>query len=233
MTEGLQVGVWTVLGEPRTAALLEHAGFDWVVLDQQHGHFDDRAVRDTLALRRERVATVVVRPAANDPTLIGRALDAGADGVVVPLVGSAREAEAAVAAAHYPPRGIRSRGQLPGLERPDLQHPFVAVMVETASGLADVDAIAATPGVGLLFVGPNDLSSSLDTTVDGLLADGSPEGPLARVVAAGREHGVATGAFGPTVDRAHAFARFGFTWLIAALDVDLVSDGRRIVQQLR
>lgn len=231
--DAVRVGVWAVLGEPRMAALLERGGFDWVVLDQQHGHFDDRAVRHTLALRGDRAATVLVRPAANDPMLIGRALDAGADGVVVPLVGSAAEAEAAVAAAHYPPRGIRSRGQLPGLERPDLARPFVALMVETRAGLADVAGIARTADVDLLFVGPNDLAASLGTSVDDLLADESPDGPLGRVVEAGLSHGVPTGAFSPTVERARSFARHGFTWVIAALDADLVSDGRRIVDLLR
>ncbi|WP_253908639.1 aldolase/citrate lyase family protein, partial [Arthrobacter sp. H41] len=90
-------GVWVTLGDARTAAELEHTGFDWLGLDAQHGHFDDRSLRDLFALRRDPLATVLVRVAANDPTLIGRALDAGADGVIVPLIDTAEHAEAAVA----------------------------------------------------------------------------------------------------------------------------------------
>ncbi|WP_253904359.1 aldolase/citrate lyase family protein, partial [Arthrobacter sp. Br18] len=92
-------GVWATLGDARTTAELEHAGFDWLGLDAQHGHFDDRSVREVFALRRNPLATVLVRVAANNPTLIGRALDAGADGVIVPLVDTAEQAESAVAAA--------------------------------------------------------------------------------------------------------------------------------------
>ena len=238
MTEDLRLGVWSLLGEPRGAALLEGSGFDWVLLDQQHGHFDDRAVRETLVLRGERRVPLLVRPRTNDAGLIGRALDAGADGVIVPLVSSAAEAEAAVASASYPPRGNRSWGPLPGLERTDgadgrPPRPFVGVMIETAEGLADVDAIAATPDLDLVFVGPFDLSQSLGTTVDDLLADDSTDGPLGRVLAAARAAGVLAGAFGATVDRARAFARHGFTFVVGALDTDLVAGGAAITDRIR
>ena len=65
MTDDVALGVWALLGEPRTAAALEHAGFDWVLLDQQHGHFDDRAVREAFEHRGERRVPVLVRPRAN------------------------------------------------------------------------------------------------------------------------------------------------------------------------
>ena len=236
MAQQSRLGVWAVLGEPRTAAALEHAGFDWLVLDAQHGHFDDRAVRETLALRREHRVPVLVRTRANDAGLIGRALDAGADGVVVPLVQTAAEAEAAVAAANYPPRGIRSWGPLPGLERIDASTgappvPFVAVMVETAQGLGDVEAIARTPGVDLVFVGPFDLSLSLGTTVDGLLGD--DPSALRRILAACEAAGVAAGAFGASVPRARRFIELGFTWVIAALDTGVLDAGGRIADEVR
>ena len=238
MKEELRLGVWAMLGEPRTAAALERSGFDWVLLDQQHGHFDDRAVRETLSLRRDRRVPVLVRPRANDAGLIGRALDAGADGVILPLVESAAEAEAAVAAAHHPPRGGRSWGPLPGLERTDGEgglppRPFVGVMVETAAGLEDVAAIARTPDLDLVFVGPFDLSQSLGTTVDGLLTDDGPEAPLPRVVSAARDAGVVAGAFGATVERARAFAGLGFTFVVGALDTDLLANGTAITARIR
>jgi 4-hydroxy-2-oxoheptanedioate aldolase len=238
MTEQARIGVWAMLGEPRTVAALEHAGFDWLVLDAQHGHFDDRAVRETLALRREHRVPLLVRTRANDAGLIGRALDAGADGVIVPLVQSAAEAEAAVAAASYPPRGIRSWGPLPGLERTDSATggppaPFVTVMVETARGLADVAAIARTPGLDLVFVGPFDLSLTLGTTVDGLLGDDDGGAVLQRILDACEAAGVAAGAFAAGVPRARRFIELGFTWVIAALDTGVLDAGGRIADEVR
>jgi 4-hydroxy-2-oxoheptanedioate aldolase len=232
MTDGtVRLGVWSMLGEPRTAAALEHAGFDWVLLDQQHGHFDDPAVRATLALRRERRVPVLVRPRANRADLIGRALDAGADGVIVPLVESAAEAEAAVSAAHHPPRGARSFGPLPGSDQ--AERPFVGVMVETAAGLADAAAIARTPDLDLVFVGPFDLAASLGTTVDALLADDGPDAPLARVLAACRAAGVRAGAFGATEPRARRFLELGFTDVVAALDTSVLEAGGAIAARAR
>ena len=231
MTEDVRLGVWAMLGEPRTAAALEEAGFDWVLLDQQHGHFDDVAVRATFALRWKRRVPVLVRPRANRADLIGRALDAGADGVIVPLVESAEEAEEAVAAAASPPRGIRSFGPLPGALQ--AERPFVGVMVETAAGLAAVDAIARTPALDLVFVGPFDLSQSLGTTVDDLLADDGPDAPLPRIVAACRAAGVRAGAFGATEPRARRFLEVGFTDVVAALDTSVLAAGGAIADRVR
>ncbi len=234
----VRLGAWASLGEPRTAAALEASGLDWVVLDMQHGHFDDRAVRDTLALRRERRVPLLVRVRANDPAAIGRVLDAGADGVIVPLVDTAEDAESAVAAATYPPRGTRSWGPLAGLERTDgpdgrPPRPFVAVMVETAEGLDAVGDIAAVDGVDMVFVGPFDLSLRLGTTVDALLADTAPDAPLPRILAACRDAGVLAGAFGPGVDRTSALAALGFTRVVLALDTDLLAGGGALAAAVR
>lgn len=233
--DGVRYGVWATLGEPRTAAALEASGLDWVTLDMQHGHFDDRAVRGTLGLRRDRRVPVLVRVRANDAGLIGRPLDAGADGVIVPLVDSPEEAAAAVAAAHHPPKGTRSWGYLPGSD----EHgpaPFVAVMIETAEALAAVEAIAAVPGVDMLFVGPFDLSLRLGTTVDALLAGDGPDAPLPRVLAAARRAGVLAGAFGAIPERAAVLARLGFRWVVVTTDVGLVTAGtaqREIAERTR
>jgi 4-hydroxy-2-oxoheptanedioate aldolase len=232
-TTDVRLGVWAMLGEPRTTAALEGAGFDWVLLDQQHGHFDDAAMRATFAVRGERRVPMLVRPRANAADLIGRAMDAGADGVIVPLVESAAEAEAAVAAASYPPRGIRSFGPLPGLEPAAPAKPFVGVMVETATGLADVARIAAVPDLDLVFVGPFDLSLTLGTTVDALLADDAPDAPLPRIVAACREAGVRAGAFGATEERARRFLELGFTDVVAALDTSVLAAGAAIADRVR
>ncbi|MBG6216418.1 4-hydroxy-2-oxoheptanedioate aldolase [Arthrobacter sp. CAN_A6] len=221
-------GVWVTLGDARTAAELEHAGFDWLGLDAQHGHFDDRSLRDFFALRRDREATVLVRVAANDPTLIGRALDAGADGVIVPLIDTAEHAEAAVAAAHCPPRGRRSWGPLPGTPASrgtEVPVPFCAVMVETSLAVENLDAIAATPGLDMLFVGPFDLSLALGLDVDDLLSDRSEHAPLPAIVRACRTAGILAGAYAGSLDRTRALQEQGFAWIAAATDTGVLHLG--------
>jgi 4-hydroxy-2-oxoheptanedioate aldolase len=227
---GQRAGIWGTLGEPRLGAALEHAGFDWVCLDGQHGHFDDRSVRETFALRRDPTTTVLVRVLANDGPLIGRALDAGADGVIVPMVQSAEEAEQAVRAAHYPPRGGRSLGPMHGatpygVAAGAARRPMVAVMVETQVALDDVERIARTPDLDMIFVGPFDLSLALGRKLEDVLADTGQDAPLPRVVAACREAGILAGAFAGEPRRARAMLAHGFEWVAAATDVGLLALG--------
>jgi len=102
---------------------------------------------------------------------------------------------------------------------------FLAVMVETASALADVEAIAATPGVDAVFVGPFDLSLALGTDVTALLADGEPSAPLPRVVAACRAAGVRAGAYAGEPDRAARLLELGFDWVAVTTDHAAVAAG--------
>lgn len=219
----MRAGVWAALGDARTTLALERAGFGWVGLDAQHGHFDDASLRGFFALRHEKSAPVLVRVAANDLTLIGRALDSGADGVIVPLVQDAQQAEAAVAAALYPPRGTRSWGPLPGTGAhpggsESMPRPLCAVMVETARAVADVGVIAATPDLDMVFVGPFDLALALGVDVDELLADTDEGAPLPTVVRACREAGVLPGAFAGSPERAAALRVHGFSWIAVTTD---------------
>lgn len=222
--------MWGTLGEPRLGAALEGAGFDWVCLDGQHGHYDDRAVRETFGLRHEPAATMLVRVLANDGPLIGRALDAGADGVIVPMVQSAHEAEQAVRAAHYPPRGARSLGPMHGAapygtSPANPRRPMVAVMVETQRALDDVEEIAATADLDMIFVGPFDLSLALGRKLDDVLADTAPDAPLPRVVAACRKAGIVAGAFAGDPRRARTMVEHGFEWVAVTSEVGLMSIG--------
>ncbi len=221
----MRAGVWATLGDVRTTAALEGLGFDWVGIDAQHGHHDDRSIRDILSLRREPKATMLVRVAANDATLIGRALDAGADGVIVPLVSSPAEAAAAVAATHHPPKGTRSWGPLVGYEIDVSRKPMCAVMVETADALEQVSEIAATPGVDMIFVGPFDLSLALGLEVSELIADTSESSPLQRIVAACNDAGIVAGAFAGAPERAVHLREHGFDWVAVDTDSGLLALG--------
>ncbi len=190
-------------------------GLEWIAIDQQHGRADDRATLDLLAATAG-LCQRYVRVRSLDAGLIGRALDAGADGVIVPQVSSAAEARAAVAASHYPPRGDRSWG--PMVEHsPDV---VVGVMIENAAGLADLTAIAAS-GADLVFVGPYDLALSLGTTVDALLDE---QTTLASIRDAAIAAGVALGAFAGTPARAARFAGLGYRQLAVTTDGQLLDD---------
>ncbi|HWT24289.1 MAG TPA: aldolase/citrate lyase family protein [Solirubrobacteraceae bacterium] len=164
------VGIWANVPSPLTAEAAAAAGADYVVVDQQHGAVDPTAMLAMLQAIALGGAAPLVRVSANDPWVIGNALDLGALGVIVPMVESAAEAAAAVAASRYAPAGRRSigvvRGASPGAEPAD---PVCLVMVETRAGLEAVEGIAATDGLDGIYIGPSDLSLSLGLTPTRLL----------------------------------------------------------------
>ncbi|XVX20606.1 HpcH/HpaI aldolase family protein [Actinomycetota bacterium] len=218
-----RLGVWSSLGEPRVAVELGRTGFDWVCLDAQHGIHDDRTVRETIERRRDGDAPIVVRVLDNSPAHIGRALDAGADGVIVPMVQDGEQARAAVAATHHPPLGTRSFGPTGGIRYPD--RPFCAVMIETAEALERVDEIASTPELDMIFLGPFDLSLALGRNVDELVADHGESAPLPTVLRACRRAGILSGTYAGNPNRGRVLREHGFDWMAITSDVDLLHAG--------
>jgi len=152
------VGLWLSLPSALTAEAAALAGPDYVVVDEQHGAVGPAEMVAMLDAVAAAGAPPLVRVGRNDPWVIGRALDYGAHGVIVPMVDDAREAAAAVAACRYAPEGVRSFGAFRGDPDPA---PLCLVMVETRAGLEHVDAIARTPGLDGIYVGPSDLALSL------------------------------------------------------------------------
>ncbi|QXG75335.1 hypothetical protein KUM42_16095 [Modestobacter sp. L9-4] len=158
------LGYWIALDSPVSTERIARSGYDYLALDAQHGLFSyEGMLRGITAIDAGGGAVPWVRVEANDPTYIGKALDAGASGVIVPLVDDAAQAAAAVAAAKYPPLGRRSYGPMrSGLrvgptpaEANDTT--LVFAMIETPEGLANVAEICATPGLDGVYVGPSDL----------------------------------------------------------------------------
>ena len=221
-------GVWCSVGSPTLLGLLARSGFDWVALDAQHGELDRGALVEAGRTLTAAGCSFAVRVGRNDAADIGLALDVGAATVVVPLVDTVEEARLAVAAAHYPPGGTRSWGPFAPLwghaaPEPAQASPQVAVMVESARSLANVDALAAVPGVDLLFVGPFDLALSLGVSVDDLLADS--DGPLATVREAAEAAGIGVAAFAGTPERAQVLRALGVDCLAVATDASVVAAG--------
>ena len=225
-------GVWCIDTTPGTVARLALSGFDWLCLDAQHGLYGRAGLMAAARSYPDGGAELAVRVTVNDFAAIGEALDAGATTVIVPQVDSPVLAARAVVATYYPPLGGRSLGQFGvtwGREpvEPEAMNAQTtcAVMVESAAALEQVEAIAAVPGVGCLYIGPNDLSLTLGATVEALLDDHRPDGPLARIVAAGRDHGVTVGAFAGTTAYAERFRAHGITCLAVATDLGLLDAG--------
>lgn len=193
-------GAWLALPSPVAAEAMARLGFDWVAIDMQHGLI---GYGDALAMLQALSATdavPLVRVPANEASMIGKALDAGAQGVIVPLVSSAGEAEAAVTACRYPPLGRRSYGPTRAAMAlgPDYfenanESVLCIPMIETREALDDLDGILAVPGVDAAHVGPNDLGLALGLAPAADHDDASFIGALETIVASCRRHGVAPG----------------------------------------
>ncbi|WP_222266876.1 HpcH/HpaI aldolase family protein [Modestobacter marinus] len=226
----LSTGAWINLDDPRVTHTIARAGFDWVCIDQQHGYAAGADGTDLVAAVRAAGTPALVRISWNRPEEIGRVLDSGADGVIVPMVETAAEARAAVAAARYAPEGRRSWGatRSPATATPpDVAAANAAtaclVMVETPAAVDQVEEIAAAEGVDGIFLGPFDLSLAYGMPIEELIGDSGPESPLSRVVAACRRTGITAGAFAGTVDRAAALRAHGFTMLAVTSDDALIA----------
>jgi 4-hydroxy-2-oxoheptanedioate aldolase len=160
----LIVGYWSVLDSPISNERLGMVGYDYIALDGQHGLMGYAGILSNLmAIDAAHGPAGLVRVEANNVAVIGQALDAGARGVIVPLVNTAEEAAAAVTSARYPGRGMRSYGPMrSGLRVGPVPAEadaavLVLVMIETAEGLANVEEICAVDGIDGVYIGPSDL----------------------------------------------------------------------------
>ena len=162
-------GGWITIPNPMVAEIMAGAGFDWVMIDSEHGGFSNEGILACLAGFNGSPTVPMVRVAWNDHVLIKQVLDMGADGVLVPMVSSAVEARAAVSACKYPPEGTRGFGPRRASQYNTNTDAYVAqanssviviVQIEHVNGVADIDAILDTPGIDVACLGPTDLSGS-------------------------------------------------------------------------
>jgi 4-hydroxy-2-oxoheptanedioate aldolase len=169
--DGPALGAWLQMPNPIAAEAVGRAGFDWVGIDTQHGMIGYESMLAMLQAIAISGTPAIVRVSANSPAEIGRALDSGAQGVIVPLIETAEQAAQVVDAMRYPPRGHRSWGAIrPAIEyrpySPALgdEQAVCIPMVETVAGVDAIDDIAAVEGVDAIHVGPSDLASSAGLT---------------------------------------------------------------------
>jgi 4-hydroxy-2-oxoheptanedioate aldolase len=223
------VGGWLQLPGPATAELMGSVGYDFVCVDTQHGLIGDDALLPMLQALAATGTPSLVRVSHNALDVIGRALDRGAAGVVVPLVESVEEAAAAVSACHYPPRGTRSYGPTRvAWSGADLLAPgLCAVMIETAAGLDALPGILEVDGVDAVFVGPSDLALGTGRTLAGQDDDLSYDELLASITARCGAAGIPVGIYCSSPAHVRRFRDLGFTWFAGPAEGALLRTAAR------
>lgn len=165
-----QIGLWSSLSSNYTVEVIAGAGYDWILLDQEHSPNDLESLLAQLQAAAPYPAAAVVRVPWNDPVHIKRVLDIGAQSLLIPYVCSAAEAIAAVAATRYPPEGVRGVagttratrfGRVKDYAKRAHEELCVLVQVETKPALDQLEAICAVDGVDGVFIGPADLHASM------------------------------------------------------------------------
>ena len=229
-------GGWLSTSDVLVAQYLAAAGFDEICVDQQHGSVDPASIGPVFAAIEAMGVAPTTRVASLDPAAIGKSLDMGAVGVIVPMINTRAEAAALVAACRYPPAGTRSIGPTRaiftiGLDLADLARVAAIAMIETAAGLANVDEIARTPGLDALYIGPGDLAIGLGIPV--VPADRSADEArvlaeaVERIRVAAEQAGIVVGMYVGSGAESRRLAARGFRMLTVAWDAGLLEDGGR------
>lgn len=231
---GTALGAWLFLREPLVAEAAALIGYDYVCIDMQHGlqSFEDAVSMLTAMARTE--TTPIVRVPWNEPGIIGRVLDAGAEGVIIPMVNTAEEARSAVRACFYGPKGARSMGPVGVSARAGRDGYFANAnntvlcipMIETKEAVDNLEEILAVPGIDAVYVGPADLSITYGLSPMSDQTDPVWNAALDRVVEQCRASGVVPGVHAdPTL--ASKRASSGFTMITVGFDLANVTSGIR------
>jgi 4-hydroxy-2-oxoheptanedioate aldolase len=224
------IGGWLSIPSSFSAEVMAHQGFDWLCIDMQHGLVDYSDAVPMLQAVSTTDTVPIVRVPWNDPWQIMKALDAGAYGVIVPLINTRADAEAAVAACRYPPSGIRSSGPTRAVYYGGgdyLQHANDEVlcfcMIETRQGIDNLEEICSVPGLDLVYIGPADLSLAL-----GLPPRADVDVPLhletvAHIRETAHRHGIRAGMHCASAEFAAKKATEGFDVVMVTSDVSCLA----------
>jgi 4-hydroxy-2-oxoheptanedioate aldolase len=225
-----QVGLWSGLASPIVAEIIAGAGFDWIVIDGEHGPNDISTLLPQLQAMRGGTAEPVFRVPWNDMVIIKRAMDVGARTLLIPFVQNVDEALRAVAATRYPPLGIRGvsvaprandYGRIQNYHRNAHLDTCVLVQVETRVALREIESIAKVEGVDGIFIGPSDLAADFgqlgnprQAEVQAALKDAA-----SRIRAAGKAAGILTG----NLDDVESLFEMGYNFVAVGSDVGLLA----------
>lgn len=217
---------WLAIPSGYSAEILGHQGYDAVTVDLQHGMIDFASALAMLQAISATPAVPLVRVSDDTPAQIMRLLDAGAYGIICPMISTAEQAQRFVSACRYPPQGTRSFGPARGLLYGGADYPAHAnkeiltlAMIETREGLANLDAILATDGLDGVFIGPNDLSLTLTGAASAESTHPVMLAAVERVVSRCREKNKIAGIFCTSGAAAARRIAEGFSFVTPANDV--------------
>jgi 2-keto-3-deoxy-L-rhamnonate aldolase RhmA len=229
----LLTGTWVNLGSNISAEIAARAGFDWVLIDLEHGSGNEADLVSQLQAVDTTDTLSVVRIAWNEAPRFKRTLDMGAGGVMIPYVNTAEQARQAVSAMRYPPQGVRGAARFHRANGFGTQFDsyfaeaneklLTVVQIETAEAVENAEEIAAVDGADVLFIGPLDLSVSLGIT--GQMQHPEFRAAVKRVIEACRVHGKSPGILLPAAAQISAAVEDGFRFLAAGSDGAAVAAG--------
>lgn len=231
----LLVGTWLNLGSNISAEIAAGAGFDWVLIDLEHGSGNEADLVSQLQAVDTSDTVSVVRIAWNEAPRFKRTLDMGAGGIMIPYVNTAEEARQAASAMRYPPQGVRGAARFHRANAfgRDFETYFAeandklltVAQIETAEAVQNAEEIAAVEGVDVLFIGPLDLSVSLG--IMGQMQHPDFRAAAKRVIDACRKHGKSPGILLPNADGIAAAVEDGYRFLAAGSDGAAVAAGMK------
>jgi 2-keto-3-deoxy-L-rhamnonate aldolase RhmA len=227
-------GTWISSSSPVCVDALRDLGFAWLMIDTEHAHVNPETLASMIALRTESGPVPLVRVGDVNQYLVKQALDAGAEGILVPLVSTEAQAKTAASYARYPPDGVRGIAasaatrygqQLGAYLRSANARTLVGVQIETREAIEHLESIAAVDGVDLLFVGPQDLTLSLGLVDD--RKDPRLREAMAKVVDACRRHDKIPGTLVVDAEEKRAAVDLGFRFISLASDVRFLLNGAK------
>jgi 2-keto-3-deoxy-L-rhamnonate aldolase RhmA len=230
------IGTFLNLGSALVTEICAMAGFDWLLADLEHGAGGEEALVGQVLAAAAHDVPLIVRVESVERIRVGRVLDLGAAGVMIPRVEDASQAARVARWARYPPdgeRGVATYNRACGFgARPEAlltanDRVRVVLQIETSGALAEVEEIAATPGVDALFVGPRDLSQALG--VPGDFAAPVYREAIDRVAAAAAAHGIVAGILAKDREAADRYAALGYRLLAIGSDAGFLMEGARRV----
>ncbi|MCD6536870.1 MAG: 2,4-dihydroxyhept-2-ene-1,7-dioic acid aldolase [Thaumarchaeota archaeon] len=230
------LGTWITINHPDVVDALSEFPFDWFVFDMEHAPLEISDIEVLMMPLRDTEITPLIRVPWNDMVMIKRALDVGAEGIVVPWVNSREEAEAAVKYASYPPRGLRGAGPrrcvrygersfLDYYGKFEKEERVIVVQIETQKALDNLDEILSTQGIDVAFVGPLDLTTNLGIPTQ--YDNPRFKEALEKILKTCQKYDVAPGIYAFSLENAEEMVSKGFRFVSLMSDVRMLRSGYR------
>ena len=226
-------GCWANMGSNVSAEIIARAGFDWVLIDLEHGAGNDAIMYQQLQVLEDTPATAMVRTDELSRPKSQRILDAGANGIMFPRIENPEEAVQAVSTMYYPPKGVRGMakmiratgfGKNASAYMAGLENTLVGIIqIETLNAVRQIDAIASLEGVDVLFVGPSDLSLAMG--IFGKFNHASYQQAIKDVAEAGKKYNKATGVLLQDISEYEMYYQLGYRFIACGGDTGFVAKG--------